>query len=329
MGILDPKTRIIDTLLTHEGRRQISNGLIDISYVTFSDAASFYEQAADGNPTDVTERLTFEIASLPQDSITLKANDSGRIGSFRNENGVLVIDGKLYQQTAVITGSMIDDIELITGTQFASLSDTLLQSSIDNYSKLYSLGSLNAVYDDTVFELDKTEVGYTITNENYLAPADQTANITMLPSFFEDENLLEIDNFQYLPPVQKFDESSIPVSDSKQIVETSKLVGNYASWHMKTKRSYAQIKEELDSMREKGFEQIVEFKSSTDMNRIFIQAYEASGHNELTKLDMVKLDSVNTNDKNFPIKKISYLGRVFVDDNQNYTFVKLFTMVLE
>ena len=42
-GILDPKKRIIDALITVDGRRQMAANTIDISFATFSDDKNFRE----------------------------------------------------------------------------------------------------------------------------------------------------------------------------------------------------------------------------------------------------------------------------------------------
>ena len=36
-GLLDPKSRILDSIITEEGRRQIINGGMKIRFATFSD----------------------------------------------------------------------------------------------------------------------------------------------------------------------------------------------------------------------------------------------------------------------------------------------------
>ena len=39
-GILDNKSRVLDTVITTEGRRQLAEGGVDIQYVTFTDGAT-------------------------------------------------------------------------------------------------------------------------------------------------------------------------------------------------------------------------------------------------------------------------------------------------
>ena len=41
-GILDKKKRILDFIITEEGRNQAANGELRIHYASFSDSAAFY-----------------------------------------------------------------------------------------------------------------------------------------------------------------------------------------------------------------------------------------------------------------------------------------------
>jgi hypothetical protein len=76
-GILDPKSRIMDVLLTEEGRRQLANGSIRIEYASFSDSSTFYEMDILSGSSDPSNRLFFECSSSPYDQITFETDDGG------------------------------------------------------------------------------------------------------------------------------------------------------------------------------------------------------------------------------------------------------------
>ena len=42
-GILDVKRRIMDAIITVDGRRQMASNVIDLSFATFSDEGLFYD----------------------------------------------------------------------------------------------------------------------------------------------------------------------------------------------------------------------------------------------------------------------------------------------
>jgi hypothetical protein len=43
-GILNTKQRIMDTILTQEGKRQLASGELRLNFITFTDNATFYKK---------------------------------------------------------------------------------------------------------------------------------------------------------------------------------------------------------------------------------------------------------------------------------------------
>jgi len=85
MGILDSKTRILDAVLTVEGRRQLSEGTFKVSFATFTDNDVFYEADAEEGHVDPTDRIYLEASSLPQDQVIFEANDEGKVVPLRDK----------------------------------------------------------------------------------------------------------------------------------------------------------------------------------------------------------------------------------------------------
>lgn len=85
-GILDSKSRIIDAILTVEGRRQMAAGTFEVSFATFSDYGVSYIPDAENGHEDPTGKIYLEACNLPHDQITFEANDEGRINGFRNHD---------------------------------------------------------------------------------------------------------------------------------------------------------------------------------------------------------------------------------------------------
>lgn len=85
-GILDSKSRMIDAILTAEGRRQMAEGTFVVSYVTFTDADVAYEYDPVDGHVDPTNRIYFEASNLPQDQITFEANDEGKLKPLRSQD---------------------------------------------------------------------------------------------------------------------------------------------------------------------------------------------------------------------------------------------------
>lgn len=106
-GILDNKSRIIDAILTVEGRRQMAEGTFEVSYATFSDAGVAYIPDTENGHDDPTRKIYIEACNLPQDQITFEANDEGKLVAFRNQDIKLKTPGKNVP-TAISEGSMIN-----------------------------------------------------------------------------------------------------------------------------------------------------------------------------------------------------------------------------
>ena len=99
-GILDKKTRFMDTFLTQTGREQLAKGELNFAFATFSDYATFYEESRKdpSRAADAINRVFFEAANRPQDLIIPEFDADGGIvfpaGSFDITNGQLDIHGK-------------------------------------------------------------------------------------------------------------------------------------------------------------------------------------------------------------------------------------------
>lgn len=113
-GILDKKSRVIDAIITQEGKRQIASGKLEAKWYSFSDANIDYNNQTNGGVFDNSSLPTFEATSLPQDTITLEADDSGRLVSFP-ANGKIIKAGKIYSINT-------------TKTEYTFGSDTLLRT---------------------------------------------------------------------------------------------------------------------------------------------------------------------------------------------------------
>ena len=62
-GILDSKTRIMDVIITKEGRRQMASGKLRAEFLSFTDASTFYEKSGQQGNSDPTDRVYFEATS--------------------------------------------------------------------------------------------------------------------------------------------------------------------------------------------------------------------------------------------------------------------------
>jgi hypothetical protein len=316
-GILNPKSRILDTIVTLEGRRQMVGGKFKIEYVTFTDAATFYRGDIVSGSDDASNRLFFECAILPQDQIAFEADDSGKLSPFKNTSGLQLAHGKILSGSA-------DGFVIMSGSDFASTSETLLASSLDNFRNLQSLGTVDSIFEDEEFEISHTGISFQVTDENPISdPSEQSANINHIESFFQDEKLTNIINFRYLPPLNKVADSTLSLTKA---VKEKYSLGNYPAIGPLQALTYDKVLEEVEQARKKGNVKTVRFDPTNNLNRLASQFFEVRT-NELLKLDVIDFGLFKVDDQFSPTRHVMFVGKVFEDDFGTHTFVRLFTLV--
>jgi hypothetical protein len=318
-GLLDPKTRVLDTVITNEGRRQAATGKMNVEYVSFSDASAIYalDTLVSGG-LDFTSRLTFEAGNLPQDSIVFETDDSGNLlaNFVDGDNGYRVRAGKVFP---VLTGSTRFEAPFISGSQFASLATTLLSSSLENFKKLSILSSPEPFdINFNEFIIDKTQLTYKINDSNPISSAGiQEIDIDKVESIFFDKRLSHVPNFQYMPPINK-----------PRIGKTSSVVlGTYKNLNQAPYVSYADLAVELSASQNTGYSYDIEFTETSRQNNLLCQFFEVYSDG-MKKLDVIDY-GIFPPDENGNAHHVFFVGKVFIDSNNTPTFVNMFTLVWE
>ena len=201
-GILDNKTRIMDVVVTEEGRRQIVSGKLKIQFATFTDSHTFYQGDIASGSSDASDRLFFEATSLPKDQITFETDDSGNLISFNGGDFEVGSDGTIYQGA---DNRRLDPVT--SGSIFSSLVDSVLSSSINHFKdlQLISTKQFNG-YDE--FETDVDFIDFNISNSSpFSHPDGATIGLDDIEPLFMDYRLDHILNFQFLPPIVPEDRS--------------------------------------------------------------------------------------------------------------------------
>ena len=106
-GILNKKQRILDGLITNAGRKQLAAGQMKIEFASFSDSAAFYSTEDNKTENNANDRLYFEAANLPSDTIILETDNFGDLEVFRGDkftlfNGRPYVTGSSTSQTGSI-----------------------------------------------------------------------------------------------------------------------------------------------------------------------------------------------------------------------------------
>lgn len=324
MGILDNKTRVIDTIVTSEGRRQIVNGGLRVKYVSFSDGAAFYKADATSGSADATERLYLEASSLPQDQVTFLTDDNGKLLPFNGLFDFYVKDSQLVAHlyptlTSTALSSALSPITILSGAALLASSSTLLSSSIKNFQMLYTIGTHDRIFEDSGFELGPTNVTFVLSNDSPIQDVDKHAvDINQLDSIFNDPRFSYVSNFRYLPPINKRSLSDASTS----------LLGNYPPWGRSEKLDYDTLMNELKYFDDRSLAKTVTFNPTSTTNRLLAQLFEL-GNNAITKLDVVDFGTHATSDSDHPSAHVLFAGKTVVDEAGTQTFVHIFTLVFD
>jgi hypothetical protein len=334
VGILDSKTRVIDAIITQEGRRQLAAGDMRIEYVSFSDAGTYYAADISSGSADATKRIYLEACNLPQDQITFEADDSGRVKPFKNQNSIQIKDGQIVSYSfqsisgSVLTGTL-ENATFLKGDEFASQVNDLLESSIENFKRLQTIASRDFIFEDDGFGVGNSNIEFTINNNRPISNlAVATSHIDHMESLFNDPRLSGCANFKYLPPINKIDNPLIDKSDYRSTA--SSQLGYYKPWgrtHI-SGLTYPIIKRELSYYEDLGYCKTVNFDPTSKDNKLVGQFFEKR-FNQLTKLDVIDYGKVATNNPKAPVAHIFFVGRIMVDNNETSTFIHLFTLIFE
>ena len=314
-GILNSKSRVLDTMLTYEGRKQLASGKLRIEAVTLTDASAFYEADEVSGSVDASSRLYFESCNLPQDQISFLADDSGKLQPFANNVDVIVKNGQLlsssytpFVQYSVLTGSG-ETVTFLSGSAFTSTAGDLLQSALTNFQNLYTLSTIDESFGDDGFAVSVggNAVEFTVLNDKPRVMEGGIAQASSLPGFFNDPRLSGAANFEFLPPLNKRNLSGTP----------SKL-GNYSAWGNVNGDVKQYIAGELAQYDAAGFAKKITIDPSSKQNRLLGQFFELS-NGTMTKLDVIDVGQVAS-------KRYFFAGKIDIDEDGMQSFLHLFTL---
>lgn len=166
-GILDPKTRILDFIITAEGKRTLAEkGEFVPSFVSFSDSGAYYAKLSKTGSVadDAGKRLAIQANSFDKDSLFSMS------GSL------------LFEQKSQFT---------------ATQRSTTLLSNLRNLRILQSVPSYLA--GETDFKLSRSSIEFTPTSTD--ADVAITEDIGVLSAVFQDKHFQHFENYKYLSPV--------------------------------------------------------------------------------------------------------------------------------
>jgi hypothetical protein len=342
MGILDSKTRVLDSIITLEGRKQLANGGINIRYVSFTDNATFYAADLENGSADATARIYLEACHLPQDEITFHADESGRLLALKSAADVVIKSGQLLKTTfdpsLTLTGSNKSMFETSTlrGDFLQDYAAGLLTSSIDNFKKQHIIGTKDSFFEDDGFAMSNKEIEFVIHNDRPISEKNGfIANISHLEDIHADPRFSNVQNFKFLPPINKTDE----VID-KTTIENLKphLLGSYPAWGPTKKLTHTDVINEHMQYAKTGYVKTVSFEPTSRANNLFMQAFEVT-NDTMFKLDIIDFGVWNAPHNSSFAEQITanmpgqtmhilFVGKLITKpESETHSFIHLFTLI--
>lgn len=302
MGLIDSKSRIIDFVLTAEGRRKMSEGNLNFAFASFTDKGTFYEADVVSGSSDASKRVFLEApSSLPLDQISFETNDSGQLVPYFGGGDQLYLVNGLIGATGSLGSA-------ISTANFASLSSEVLEIAADNFRNLRIVGSRDDFDEDPGFELSQTEVNFTLTDEKPLKSGLDLTQITVdkTTKFFLDRRMQHVPNFSYLPPTD---------------VDTGEAIGEFPIQNPDGSLSYEELTAQLVGKEVTT----LTFPKTSQGNNLFCQMFETA-KGRMTKLDVIDFGEINDQGQS---KQVFFVGKVYVDKTGNGSFLNLFVLVFE
>lgn len=304
-GILDPKSRIMDVVLTQQGRRQIASGRMKIEYASFTDLGASYDATIDYSIEDPSGKVYLEAFSdVSSDMITFETDDTGYLRPFTGDGIAVSAGGNLLSGSMSLTGSI------------SPASDFLLQSITQSLGWNQIIGTSDPFAETTGFQVSQPSVTFNVRDG---FPFDHSrgdveyASLDTIESLQDDMRLSNLPNFKYLPPVNGAG------------VLAGTTLASYPNYNESSDTDRIAMQSRLSQLESAE----ITFLETSSENNFIMQAFEISGLSSITKLDAIDYGYRSALDNPQKLVRTIFLGKVYTDTSSDPTFVNMFTLELE
>lgn len=323
-GILDKKSRVMDFVLTDEGRRQMRDGGVKVSFASFTDSGAFYEEETEGVASNANSRIYFEASSKYQDRIVVESSRGSMLDfSITSASGSYDLKG---YQVSFMTESLGAGLKVsLSGSESLEASDDILRGITQNFTDNQFISTEDVFSYRQGFDLSVDRITF---NANSSAPIDTWNYIAQDDSFrpptlasFDatvfDRRFAHFPNYKFLPPINKV--GTGPLS--------GRAMGEYAKLNQPEILSYERLKQEL---RGKQSYEIKLDPTSRD-NNILIQPFEfgADPSGLVKKLTIIDY-GVFPNDRGTSAGvHVFFLGKMLKSKDGSMKYFNIFTLELD
>ena len=289
-GLLDPKSRMLDSRITSEGRRRIANGTFAVRYVSVSDALGSYEGDSTGVYVDRDTNLSFESSESPFDTIVPITDDDSFLVPYLTTSGTLdprngAVDVQGQKVTPAVSKVSSGSIEAISNARIARTRDPILNDP--------GLSSFPSFFR---FKLEDSGSFKDIPSE---------ASIDDVESLMADFRLSTRPNFMFLPPVQA---GGLPLGTYKDIREQTSV---------NPQEFFVELSASSPAR--------LTFSPRTDTHSLVLQVFEENS-GSLSKLEIIDYGSASFGTET---RRVYFAGKMMNDGFDAPTFVNLFTLTVK
>ena len=305
-GILNSKERIIDFIITEEGKRQASSGQMKIEFASFTDMHTFYEASSSvgsGDPialpgvaADASSRIYFEATNRYQDMIVPELEAGNSLRPFRTAD--FLFSGKTIASGTFNTGFAKRDT-ILTGSKIVSDAQRSLEGITKNFVDQRILGTTDEFENTSGFQLSLASGSFDITKATkFDKTTSGLVSLENIPSLFSDKRFSHMPNFTYLPPIntpRPGTSEKVLMGVYPQLNETSIITAQDLENHLKEKKSIE-----------------VNFSDTSRDNNIVAQMFEFDSTG-IEKLSIVDFGEFSDNDPYSPGKRVFFIGKLVRD----------------
>ena len=317
-GILDPKTRFMDTFLTQVGRSQLAHWELRFSFATFSDYATFYSLCSDDPSAahSVDNRIFFEASNRPQDQVIPEFDDDGQISFPAGE--LEITNGGLLTLSSSISGSE-GSVEFLTGTSLVQSASAAFSDSLNSFKQMLPLRSSEVLSETSGFETNVTSHKFLITNTVPIPPSKpRRISLQNIESLWQDKKLTHVPNFRFMPPKNK---------------TSGVVLRDYPKLQQPTPLTFQELMVSLGAHDPSGETGVgdplkITFSDTSNSNNLVCQMFEVRTDG-IEKLRVIDFGEFADEDPFSPGKHVFFAGKLYQDDDGEDTFVNLFTIVFD
>ena len=323
-GILDSKTRVMDFILTDEGRRQVRDGDLRLAFASFSDLGAFYSEDDTGSATDASSRIYFEAQSRHQDRIVVESL-LGVITSFATSGnaGSYDLNGELVSVVPEAPTAAFETLTL-TGSQVVEDADSIVESITNNFSDNQLIAKEDVFSYRQGFELSDASIDFRPTSQSpidtwlYTSVDDRVRPPTLssFDSITFDRRFAHFPNFKFLPPINKTGTDTL----------SGQPLGLYPNLNQPEIMTYESLTEEL---RDKDVHEI-RFDPTSRDNNVTIQPFEFDrSTGTVRKLVIVDYGVFPNSRKTSAGVHVFFVGKMIRSRDGSLKFLNIFTLEMD